>query len=294
MLLENNRLAIKVEEPHVFPDTTSRFDHAGFISSVVLDKKYEFCTSEPTNLVHPSTGGIGLCNEYLFPIACEETKAGERFAKFGIGLFLKPDDQPYCFFRKYDTEFFPVVWEQENAQTIVFKTEPILSNGYAVSQVKKLKIDENTLTMEVSLRNEGIRAIQMKEFCHNFVTIERKPLGKAYTLEIPALKDRGQGAVVGTVKGNGHGYSFSAYNPKAALVNVTADEIDDVESFTWVLRNSESKAAIHAEVDFKPDGIDMWSIDHIISIETFRPIDLAPGESTTWVRKWTFTDENDE
>ncbi len=288
MRLENERLAITVAEPHVFPDTTSRFDHAGFITSVLLDNKYEFCTSEPTNLVHPSTGGVGLCNEYLFPEACDEVPAGSKFPKFGIGLFTKPDDDPFCFFRKYETDFFPVSWKQVDKGTLIFKTEPVMCNGYAVSQEKTLRIIQNRLMMTTCLKNEGEKPLVMKEFCHNFMTIERKPLGPSYTIEMPALLDRGSEKVVGTVCGNGHGYTFSDYNPRAALVNVAPEEICDVSVFEWTLRNKESKAYVKAEVNFKPEGIDIWSIDHIISVETFYPITIAPGETTEWVRQWTY------
>ena len=288
MLLQNERLAITVAEPHVFPDTTSRFDHAGFITSVLLDNKYEFCTSEPTNLVHPSTGGVGLCNEYLFPKACDEVSPGELFPKFGIGLFTKPDDDPFCFFRKYETDYFPVTWEQPDGGTLIFRTEPVECNGYAVSQVKTLTISHNRLTMANRLKNEGKKPLVIKEFCHNFMTLERKPLGASYTIEMPALHDRGSETVVGTVCGNGHGYTYTDYNPKAALVNIAPEEIDNVSEFEWFLRHKESKASVKAKVSFKPEGIDIWSIDHIISVETFFLITLEPGETTEWARQWSF------
>lgn len=292
MLLQTKRLQVSIPEPHTFPNTTYRFDRAGFVASVMLDGRYEFCTHEPNNLFHPSSGGVGLCNEYLFPQACSEATIGEYFTKFGIGLFRKPDEQPFCFFKQYDAKFFAITWKADE-HSITFITDPLPYNGYAVVQTKTLSVDQNRLTMSITLSNQGEKFLEMREFCHNFVTIDHKTLGSGYKLDIPALKDRGDAVQKGTVCGNGRGYSFSGYNSRAALINVSANEIEDVGTFTWILRHTESPARIRSDIDFKPDGIDLWCIDHIISVEAFRSITLNPGESTSWTRQWTFYDELD-
>lgn len=293
MLLETERLKIHVAQPHSFPDTTFRFDRAGFVTSILLDGRYEFCANEPTNLTHPSSGGVGLCNEYLFHAACDEVQPGERFPKFGIGLFLKPDDQPYCFHRKYDARLFPITWEEKKDE-VTFYTAPVLCNGYALEQKKILTVRDNCLTMRVELKNQGEKSVEMREYCHNFLTLDHLPLGPSYQLDIPAMKDRGTEVLDGTIRGNGRGFGFTAYNPQAAQVRTDPDEIDDTECFPWVLRHLESPVSIHGQDGFKPQGSNMWCIDHIISLETYRGIALKPGESTAWTRQWVFRDEKDE
>ena len=64
IILNSKRLKVEITEPGIVPNTTARFDRAGFISQVTLDNKYDFCTKEPDNLSHPCSGGVGLCNEY--------------------------------------------------------------------------------------------------------------------------------------------------------------------------------------------------------------------------------------
>ena len=114
--ISSARLEIKIPLPGESPNDTCRFDRSGFISSIVLDGKHSFCATEPTNLAHPSSGGVGLCNEFKFDIACDEANIGEMFPKFGIGLFVKPDEKPFCFFQKYATKPFSIpslccVWD---------------------------------------------------------------------------------------------------------------------------------------------------------------------------------------
>lgn len=62
--LSSDRLKVEIALPGQEPNTTNRFDRAGFITQVTLDGRYKFCTREPDNLAHPCSGGIGLCSEY--------------------------------------------------------------------------------------------------------------------------------------------------------------------------------------------------------------------------------------
>ena len=57
LTLQNDRLRVEIAEPGEAPNTGFRFDRAGFIADVVLDGAHSFCTSEPLNLIHPSSGG---------------------------------------------------------------------------------------------------------------------------------------------------------------------------------------------------------------------------------------------
>ena len=290
--LETGRLRVRIAEPGVHPNLTSRFDRAGFITSVVLDGQTEFCTMEPTNLVHPSTGGVGLCSEFLFPGACEEAPVGAWFPKFGIGLFRKPDGGPFCFYRRYETRSFAVRWQAERDR-VVFETAPEECLGYAVLERKTIRAEENRLSMEVSLENTGSRPLELREFCHNFLTLERQPIGPAYTLEIPYLSDRGTGIAAGTIRGTGRGFTFTGYNPEAALVSLGPECVEPSADYGWTLRHLGVPAAVAARDSFRPDGLDLWAIDHIVSLESFCRIKLAPGARTAWTRSWTFRGARD-
>ena len=285
--ISSKRLEIEIPHPGEAPNNTYRFDRAGYISSILLDGKYSFCVSEPTNLVHPSSGGQGLCNEFKFDIACDEVVSGERFPKFGIGLFLKPDENPYCFFHQYDVTPFSIDCECKQ-NTIVFHTQPILCSGYALKHTKTITVDDNIIKMNVMLENTGAKEIVMQEYCHNFLTIDNLPLGPDYRIDIPGVSDRGTEVLTGTIKGDGNGYTFSDYNPKAAMVEVKEDELFDLTPFSWKMSNQKSSAFIEVSEYFKPAGLAMWAIDHIISLEVFKGIRLQPGQTHEWLRTWLF------
>lgn len=286
MIIESNRLSINIAEPGEKPNDTCRFDRAGYITDITLDGNYQFCVSEPNNLVHPSSGGRGLCNEFSFDQAIEGVKIGNKFPKFGIGLFERPDLSPYCFFKKYKTQPFPITWRQTD-NTIVFDTKAIDCNGYAIQQQKIVEVNNNTLTIDVILKNVGEKEVVMKEYCHNFLSIEMLPIGSEYLIEMPGISDRGNEIIDGTMKGSGKGFSFTGYNSKAALVKVDEGDIFG-NPFKCKISHEKSLAFIELIEHFKPCEIAIWSIDNIISVETFYKIEIKPGESDQWKRSWKF------
>lgn len=288
MILQSERLRVEIAEPGIFPANTFRFDRCGFVTSIKLDEKHEFCTMEPTNLVHPSTGGVGLCNEYLCSALCDEVKPGEKFVKFGIGAFTRPDEEPYCFFRKYEIEQFPMRYKA-NDKEVIFYTDPDKNMKDQVEQTKRILVDGSDLVMEVELKNVGEREIVMEEFCHNFLTIDGLRIGPKYQLHVPYLNHtKGMGA--GTFYGKENGvFSFHDYNAKAALLRVSGDKINtDAKQYEWTLSNEDSPAMIRCLDEFCPSRLEVWSIDHIISVETFYGIYIKPGEKTSWKRRWKF------
>jgi hypothetical protein len=288
--LQSSRLRIGIALPGEAPNTTYRFDRAGFISSVVLDGKHEFCTREPDNLSHPCTGGVGLCNEFQFDRASTEAAAGEYFPKFGLGLCKSDDGEPYCFSKQYELKPYPVTWE-EQTDSVVFHTAPISCLGYEMKHDKTLSVEDNRLKMTVSVENTGDKPVDMQEYCHNFLTLDRLPLGPDYLIELPGITTRGNGVLSGTIQGAGSGYTFSDYNPSAAMVNVEEAEIADAVPFVWRMSNRRTPLSVTVREDFRPYRLAMWTIDHIISVEVFHRTVLAPGQKDEWTRTWTF--END-
>lgn len=287
MVLNSDRLKVEIAEPGIFPADTSRFDWCGFITSINLDGAHEFCAAEPTNLVHPSTGGIGLCNEYLCPDLCTEAEIGEQFVKFGIGLFTKPDKDEYCFFRKYEIQPFQMRWKTDE-NVAVFCTEPDYSAKESLRQIKRIFVDGNVLSMETEIENTGEREITMEEFCHNFLTIDNLKIGPGYQLDIPYVNCQHKLAA-GTLYGSKGVFSFRGYNAKAALLQISRDCISkEEEVYAWRLTHKNSEAAIKCIDEFCPVHLDIWSIDHIISVETFYQIHLKPGDKCKWKRRWIF------
>ena len=286
-ILQSNRLRVEVASPGEAPNQTYRFDRSGFITEVVLDGIHRFCASEPRNLGHPCSGGRGICNEYIFPVS-DLAAVGEYFPKPGVGLFLKEKDEPYHFFKKYQIQPFSVTAEQQGEDTIVFITEPLVCMGYALRQKKTVSINDNRLSIHILLENIGDHAFEAEEYCHNFLTVNSMGLGPNYFLNVPSLSDKGTDFIVGCLKGNGHGFSFSEYSAKPVFHTMEGGEFTRDEIFKWRMGNTSEKAFVDVAENIRLSRAALWATDHLIALESFHSISLHPGQTDSWTREWTF------
>ncbi|MHB9032766.1 MAG: hypothetical protein ACYC6L_06935 [Anaerolineae bacterium] len=291
IVLTSTRLLVEVALPGEAPNTTFRFDRAGFISQVTLDGVHRFCTAEPANLAHPCSGGVGLCSEYQANALAQEAGIGEQFLKPGIGLFTKTESGDYIFHKRYEAELCPISWES-SPDEIAFTTEPLPCRGYALRLFKTLSLHGTVLSMTMTVDNLGEKALEITEYCHNFITLDHLPLGPGYQLAFSGIAPQ-TGKLSpernGTFTAQGKVFSFSAYNARAAMAHIAPEETLPGDSFAWELSHKASPARIREEDSFHPRGAAIWAIDHIISPEVFQCVMLQPGEKSSWARTWTFS-----
>ncbi|SFJ55013.1 hypothetical protein SAMN02799624_04967 [Paenibacillus sp. UNC496MF] len=284
--IKSNRLRVEIAHPNEVPNKTTRFDRAGFITEIVLDGVHRFCASEPNNLSHPSSGGRGLCSEYLFDVSAE-AKIGEPFPKFGVGLLKKFENAPYKFWERYEAEQYRICVE-ESKGSARFITEPRLCNGYAISQKKDILVKNNMLIMQITVKNEGEKPLNIREYCHNFLTINSMALGPDYKIRMDSIKDMGKEVLNGHIKGDGHGFTFAQYSPASKKITLEEMQIGSTKIFEWSMINEASGARVDVKDAIAICGMTMWCADHIVSVETFHKLELAPGQSNTWQRTWIF------
>jgi hypothetical protein len=287
-MIESDRLKVELAEPGKAPNTTTRFDRAGFVTQITLDDKHRFCTREPDNLVHPCTGGYGLCNAMDLQNVADETPVGNQFPKLGIGLLTKDYDGRYIFHHDHPCEPYDISYESTTSD-ITFYTKPNPCMGYAAMQTKKLEVIDNELVMTITMANVGEQPLVFSEFCHNFLTIDHLPIGENYYLSMPIAPQDGNDSMRGgALVGKDNGFTFKCYSDSPCMVFVENDDILSKDFFSWKLTNSVSPAWVSEEVSLNPSKVVVWSIDHIISPEVICNFNILPGETVSWTRKWTF------
>lgn len=292
--LLSDRLRVEVCEPGEAPNTTYRFDRAGFVSEVTLDGNTRFCATEPNNLWHPSSGGRGLCSEILFDVS-DQFEIGEAFPKLGVGLLKKTKDSPYCFYEKYEAESFPVTVETTSSSA-VFKTAAIPVRGYAAEQTKRVEVHGNQLIFTMQITNTGDKTLHIREYCHNFFSIGGMAIGDAYQIDLPCVS----GVVLGDLKssegadnykGTASGIQIRSYSDQYAIIKFHPSQFKEELPFCWELYNSAAKASVACAESFLPAGLAVWCVDHMVSPEVFHDFALPCGETETWRRSYSFESE---
>ena len=215
---------------------------------------------------------------------------GAQFPKFGVGLLTKDLDGRFLFHHKYPCEPFAISVDAAES-VVIFDTAPMECLGYAVHNIKRMEVVANELEMTMTFENVGQRSIAFGEYCHNFVTIDRLPIGEDYYLSMPVSTQDGKPPRAGVaLYGKGTGVGFVCYSNAPSMLLIDGSEVTGQAPFTWSLTNMSTPASIAETVSVLPARIVVWAIDHIISPEVACHFEVDPGESVSWTRRWTFDD----
>jgi len=288
--LRSDRLEVEIAQPGSAYSGT-RFDWSGFVTQVTLDGRHTFCVPEDYT-PGKGTGGIGLCNEFGIdmPVGFDGTQPGDCFPKLGIGLLTRLDKPDYSFWYPHQiAQPFPIQVDSA-PDSATFTVHPVDCRGYAARLEKTLSVSANHLTIHYTLENTGSRPIQTNEYVHNFVGINKQNIGTEYRLVFPEPVELESGFTLNSgilsIQNNGLTLRSVPETPfYVRLVNISAIDLPQ-----WTLVHSPSGVSMSESVNFLPSRIAIWGTTHVVSVEVFHDIHLAPGESTRWQRQYHFID----
>lgn len=296
MKLENERLQI------TFADASElgspRFDHTAWVTQVVLDQKYPFCTPEQLLSHRRTSNGMGLCGEFVLGTG-ELTKTGEWFFKPGVGLVKQTADfKRFDIFGSYEVKPFPVTIEHTDDQTITFFQKGTVWNGYGADIRKTYHVQDNQLILDIEVTNTGTESFELSEYQHNFVSLNQIPAGLGYQLTLPCdknlkqmehatLRQEDEHPMPSAVYVQDHTVHWSESLDNRILYHESYEINADAPS-GWTLQHENCPLSLREETDFCPSMIIVWAVEHCICAELYQTVQLSPGEHTQWKRTWTF------
>lgn len=214
---------------------------------------------------------------------------GERFHKIGVGLLKKDSYDPYSFAKSYNV--LPLEIEEEIFDnSILFKINAPLINGFAYSLRKNLLLDGSMFILNYKMTNTGEKIIRTSEYVHNFLSLNNRDIDASYLLRFSFICDpdgcievvNPQNCVKinkNTVLWNSQMETpifFSQLNP------------GNLKHCYWELINTKEKIGLRETCMSNISRVNLWGTKHVISPELFHPITLEPGESESWDRKFEF------
>lgn len=282
-ILSNKHLTVDIK----VPDNTykgSRFDRTGMVEKVILDDTHTFCGLE-SKIEGQGSGGRGFYNEFGIehPVGYAEAKVGDQFQKIGVGQLTKASDEPYDFFHTYSVEELEYNIESSDERLSVSSTSKE-SNGYQVSYTKKIRLVDNKIIVDYTLKNLGTKAIDTTEYCHNFITINDYPIGPNYSLNFSYPVDIESS--MGDLSTNNNTITWDKLVSEvlyATLQNFPNDQGNFIEVI-----HTPTGVGVRETVDFKLYKVAVWGMPHVISPEAFIKIDLDANETLSWTREYTF------
>ncbi|MBN1295125.1 MAG: hypothetical protein JXB48_25045 [Candidatus Latescibacteria bacterium] len=228
----------------------------------------------------------------LDAIRFDEAKPGETFMKIGVGLLEKPEgDDSYHFYGKYRL-VEPGTWSANYGDTWIEFVHTLHDRyGYSYTYRKRMDLvpGEPALLIGNSLENTGTQRLVTDQYNHNFFAIDNVLIGPDYRIDFtftPTLS--------------------ADFSPTAGVRDNTLVFFKDVEKalFTNVLgfgsspeqnrviiTNTKTGAAVDIRGDYPLAKINFWTDGQVLSPEMFMGIDIAPGETVTWKRTYTFMEK---
>jgi hypothetical protein len=283
MQLTTSRLSVTVDEP----GTTyrgSRFDWSGIASQVVLDNTHSFLSQESGG-GYVGTAGIGLCTEFgtTTPVGYNDAAVGARFPKIGIGRLTRTSEKAYFFFDPYPIEPFALQVESDGSSA-TFRMPDCRCGKFHFDYVKTLRAVDDRLTIECSLANKGQEPIVTEEYCHNFLVVDRQPVGPDYRLELPFEIKPADISEPCRVTGR----QITLERTPETYFYLTQPAGLPAGPLSWKLTHVPSGAGIEVTEHFTPHGFELWGMAHVISPEFLIWLDVQPGKEWSWKREYRF------
>ena len=265
----------------------SRYDWGGTIGQVTVNG-HTFLSKEQNADGSTGLGGIGLTNvwEWTDTSIYDRTAMADYFPLPGVGLLKKVDTSPFLFTKTYQVEPYKrqISVEQDS---VTIRTLPYFCQNTAMETVKSYHLEKNKLVVSFHITNTGSEEIHATEFCHNFFQFDGHPIDGTYCLRFPYSIQpelrRGE-LVISRDR-----YRLGAFD---APTNSTAFWIKGWQGLQhhWMeLSNETLGMSVLIEDLFPVCRFYSWNNPWAFCPETFAPIDLAPGEETSYSRVYHFS-----
>jgi len=282
--IHNDRLVVEIQEPGS-SYKRSRFDWSGICQQITLDGKHTFCSQEATADA-PGTEGVGLMDEFgiTTPIGYDQIEAGGWFPKIGIGFLQKVNDDPYNFFFDYAIQPVPISVEQDRDDKVSFLQESEILNGQGWRLRKTLTLDGAGLAIDYALENRGEKPLVTEQYNHNFVAIDGHNIGPDYRLKtsFPLQLE----LINGGIQVDDRNLNLTEVPP--TFIYAMQSNCEGLQNAEWHLSQQPWGHGLQVSEQFALFKFALWGMSHVISPEFFVWIDLQPGQSQTWQRRYTF------
>jgi hypothetical protein len=287
----------------------TRFDWSGVINSLEYGgHEYYgpwFTKTDPKVIDFVFDGAdivAGPCSAIMGPVeefssdekalGYDEAKPGGTFIKIGVGVLRRPDEGNYNPYRPYDI-VDPGKWKVRSEKSSVEFIQEVVDRdsgyGYAYTKTVRLAREKAEMVLEHSLRNTGRWPIDTSVYDHNFLVLDKQPIGPDFTIGLPfEIKtehpvDNGLAEVRGkrfvflkTLRDkNTVAASFLGFGQNASDYNIT-------------IENSKVGAGMKITGDRPLAQESLWSIRSVLAMEPFVHMVVEPGKEFDWSYTYSY------
>ncbi len=287
----------------------TRFDWSGVINSLEYgghDYYGPWYTKTDPNVIDFVFDGAdivaGPCSAIMGPVeefssegkalGYDEAKAGGTFIKIGVGVLRKPDEgsyNPYRLYQIVDPGKWVVRPEKDSIEFIQELKDPDAGYAYVYTKSIRLAKGKPEMVLRHSLRNTGRRAIDTSVYDHNFLVLDKQPIGPDFTITVPfeIKTEHPPDKRLAEIRGKRFAFlktleeketvaaSFSGFGSSAADYNIT-------------IENSKVGAGMKITGDRPLSEEHLWSIRSVVAMEPYIHMVVEPGKQFTWTYTYSY------
>ncbi len=292
--LSNDRLSLALAVPGAAATYRgTRFSWAGIISEVTWGEHHLFGPWQPGPLpldLHDNVSGtagefgMGIA-DMPPPLGFNEAALGDCFVKIGVGVLRRPDTQPYQFHGSYELVEAPAwevsanSWRVDMRQRLEFK-----GFGYDYTHAIELVPGASAFVIRHRLTNTGGRPIHQTHYSHNFVVLDRQPVGPDYEVIFPFTPGPAFGEESDAVL-QGNRLGFRQPLRKAIFAMLTGFNGDAADNQVTV-RNRRTGLTLKVVGDRPILRYHFFAVPGAVCPEPFVEIHAAPGETIVWEHRY--------
>ena len=302
--IANESLSLAVQLPSLRDGfyRGTRFDWSGVISSLEFQGHQYYApwytrfvcgvhdfSYDGADIIAGSQSAItGPAEEFPQPQGYETAASGETFVKIGVGALRKPDQAPYSCYRGYEIADAGTWSVRADARAVDFEHEVADAGsgcGYRYRKTISLDAVRPQVVIQHWLWNIGRTAISCEQYNHNFLTLDRAPIGPDFVLTFPFQVQAPSAPDIAAVTGQRISFVRALANQDVASFPIMGFGTD-ARDYDISIENQRIGAGLRITGDRPMTRLALWSIRSVLSIEPFIDVSLAPGAG---VMAWTYT-----
>jgi hypothetical protein len=291
LILKNNFLKLSILSPKSEVYKGARFDYSGMIYQIAT-KNHSFLPGElkKDNTQDNSYIPLGIIDEFGIgmnglssPPGYNKTPKNGSFIKIGVGLLKKETDEAYNFKHGY-TILKRGKWFFSKKETAIAFTQKFISpDGWGYLYKKEIQLCDNksAFVIKYSLKNIGEKKIKTNHYSHNFISIDKYPIGKSYLIKfifpLKFLKNREN-----ILETCGNKIIFLKNLTKSGIWNEIKGYSNNFKQNQFYIENTFKNAGIKIACNQTIHKLHLWITQKAIAPESFINIEIKPQEIKNW------------
>lgn len=249
---------------------------------------HDFIFSGPDIIAGACSAAMGPVEEFSVdePLGFSAAKPGQTFIKIGVGVLRKPDNKKYDNYRLYeivDNGGWRVYPKSDSVEFVQQIEDPSNGYSYQYTKVVRLVAGKPEMTIEHSLKNIGKRAIRTSVFDHNFLVLDKQPIGPDFTITLPfAIKtNEPPDPKLAEIEGTRILYRQVLKEKETVALPIQGFG-HTAADYGITIENKHVGAGMKITGDRPLADAALWSIRSVLAVEPFVAISIEPGQKFDW------------